>query len=90
MSDLKWKTIKSVPKKKVVIVRLEERVLQSWYHVAFYSENFSIVGGNFEHDMPKATHWCEIPKFDCPTGTISIKELADKLDKKIKSKKNQK
>lgn len=59
-----WKTIDTVPMDKPVIVKLEKSIGHSLYHVGVYNKNMNVIGNHFDFDMPKATHWCEIPQFD--------------------------
>ncbi len=58
-----WQPIESVPRDgRPVLVYLEAERLKSRVHGAFFRPNVAVVGGVFEFDMPKATHWMPMPE----------------------------
>lgn len=58
---LDWKPIKTIPKSGNFLVYLEEPMHGSRIQAADWHPNIKIIGGLFSFDVPKATHWAEMP-----------------------------
>lgn len=59
----KWQPIDTVPRDgRAVLVYLEKEMLHSRVHAAYFRPNVVTVGGLFDFDAPKATHWMPLPE----------------------------
>lgn len=57
-----WLPIESAPKDGTVLVYLESQMLGSRIHTARFHPKVTTIGGVFEFDAPKPTHWMPLPE----------------------------
>lgn len=63
---MKWISVEDEDPKGPCIVLLEKEILGSRVHSAAFEKEYTIVGGHFDFDMPKVTHFIpmsHLPKF---------------------------
>jgi hypothetical protein len=57
-----WQPFDTVPRDDTpVLVYLEKALLRSHIHMGRFDEKLGIIGGSFDFDCPKATHWMPLP-----------------------------
>ena len=60
---MEWKPIDTAPMDNhPILVWLSDEHQGSRIHVATFHPNVKCIGGAFEFDVPKATHWTEVPE----------------------------
>ena len=58
-----WNPIETAPKDGTpFLVFLESELLHSRVHAATFHPNLKTIGGVFDFDAPKATHWMPLPE----------------------------
>lgn len=63
---MKWISIEDEQPKGLCIVLLEKEILGSQVHGGNFQDDYTVVGGRFDFDMPKVTHFIPVshlPKF---------------------------
>lgn len=62
-ASVQWQPFATVPRDgRAVLVWLEEPLLHSRVAVASFHPNVGCIGGLFEFDAPKPTHWALEPE----------------------------
>lgn len=56
-----WISINDRPPEGECLVFLEKNMLGMRIHTANFEKNVQLIGGRFEFDAPKITHWMPLP-----------------------------
>lgn len=62
----KWKVFEKTkpPKDICVLIKLEEKMLNTYYHTGIFYDKVAFIGGRFDSNCPKPELWIEIPKLN--------------------------